>query len=198
MLDIIIGIVVIVLVIFVLVTVYKNSKITAKEHKTYEYYKFNAIKQIMAQVHGEAEFQLSEQVGTEFYNDPYKTENLEAVAYEILEHCGYRGRIPTVRYTLLGNETSKHTLNDNRYFLAIGTDKHPTADVILALLVHECMHLYIYDSRMKFVGISEECATYMLAIHMGFYQYIIKGICQIGHLKKNEVDELYKIFSLNQ
>ncbi len=198
MLDIIIAVAVAIIVIYVLVTVYKNARTAAKEQKTYEYYKYNAIKQIMAQVHGELEFQMSAHAQNEFFTEPYKIENLEMVLQEVLEHCGYRGRIPTVRYTLLGNENSKHTLNDNRYFLTIGTDKHPTADVILALLIHECMHVYLYDNRMKFVGISEECATYMLAIHLGFYQQIMKGIPQIGHLKKNEVEELYKIFSLNQ
>lgn len=198
MLDKIIAIAVISLVFYVLIRVFKNSRTAAKEQKTYEYYKFNAIKQIIAQVHGGEEFKLSVHAHNEFYINPYKTENLETVAHEILEHCGYRGRIPTVRYTLLGNLTSKHTLNDNRYYLTIGTDKHPSPDVILARLIHECMHLYIYDNRMKFVGISEECATYMLAIHMGFYQHIVKSITQIGHLKRNEVEELYKIFSLNQ
>lgn len=198
MLDIIIALAVAILLIYTVRRVYQNSKTLAKEQKTHTHYKFNAIKQIMEQIPRRAEFALSVHMHNEFYIDPYKRENLEAVAQEVLAHCEYHGRTPEVRYTLLGNQTSNHTLNANRYYLTIGTDKHPSPDVLLALLIHECMHLYIYENHIGFVGISEEEATYILAIHMGFYEQIVKGVREIGHLSRNEVEEIKNIISLNQ
>ena len=108
-----------------------------------------------------------------FMKNPYNDINVKNIMIDILEHAKYKGPIPNIQYTLLGNEVSKHFTRkaEQQSYIQITTEpKLPSAD-LLALIIHECMHIYKFHNKIEYsAGFNQENIADTLAVYLGFYK----------------------------
>lgn len=107
-----------------------------------------------------------------FMRNPYNDNNLKNITMDILKFTEYKGSEPNITYTLLGNERSKHFIRDEikSYIQITSEPKLPPTD-ILALIIHECMHIYKEYNKIEYPsGYSQELIADTIAIYLGFYE----------------------------
>lgn len=125
----------------------------------------------------------------EFFRNPYREENIKNVTYHILKCIGYNGPMPTVQYSLTGNQLSKHIANECRTYIIINSQPRRIAKELYSLIIHECMNLYIFDKQMKIDGISQEAFADVAAIYFGFHEYLLNGYIYTNkNLSKNDIN----------
>jgi hypothetical protein len=125
-----------------------------------------------------------------FINDYLNNMNLNAMAYDILKHCGLR---PASLYVTTTEEFPEqaagvYKIQGSQSTIEVKIRPYIRADEVLAVLIHECMHFYL---RYKNIGYNDtyqnEMLTDVTTIYMGFYEQIIKGYTRTGYVKRNEI-----------
>ena len=63
-----------------------------------------------------------------------------------------------------------------------------TADEVIAVLIHECMHYILRQKRLWLENtMKNEYLTDIACLFYGFDEYINKGYVLVGYLKRNEI-----------
>ena len=120
-----------------------------------------------------------------FIENPYNVEYVNALARDILKFINYKGNLPEVKYGILGNNLSDHAFNRATPIITITSQPRYSPQILISLIIRECIHLYIYDRKIDYVPnyLPEENAD-VYAVYMGFYNFLTNGYHTIGHTNK--------------
>lgn len=123
-----------------------------------------------------------------FLRNPYNMDNLKNATMHILKYVGYTGQEPTVQYGILGSEPSNHIVNIHRAYITINSEPKKKPEELYALLIHECMNLYMFNRKIEFSSYyPKEYAADVIAVYLGFYDFMKKGYKHSGYLTTKEL-----------
>ena len=112
------------------------------------------------------------------------------MAYDILNHCRKQPwNINVTRVDDLGKHTAgqyRHTGENGQIMIRVGDDASP--NIILSVLIHECMHHFLITSGIGFKDSHKnEVLTDTAALYLGFSEYMNKGQIGVGYLSYSEL-----------
>lgn len=128
-----------------------------------------------------------------FMRNPYNEINIRNITINLLEHAGYEGPVPDIKYIALENEISKHFINrkDEPAYIQITSDSRLHPPDILALIIHECMHIYKSYYKLEYGnGFNQENAADVLAVYLGFYKNL--STAHKFYTSQKELDYIFK------
>ena len=125
-----------------------------------------------------------------FQNDFGNDNNLTAMAYDILNHCRKQPwNINVTRVDDLGKHTAgqyRQSGENGQIMIRVGDDASP--NIILSVLIHECMHHFLITSGIGFKDSHKnEVLTDTAALYLGFSEYMNKGQIGVGYLSYSEL-----------
>lgn len=127
-----------------------------------------------------------------FMKNPYNDINVKNMMIDILAHIKYDGPMPNIKYTLLGNEVSKHFTRGNElqsYIQITSEPKLPPID-LLALIIHECMYIYKSYHKIEYSTVfNQENVADTLAVYLGFYKNL--SVAHKYYTSQEELDYIY-------
>ena len=124
----------------------------------------------------------------------YDEKVLRKIAVDIIGHCGIKK--PFVNVIVEGEVKGVGGTYSNYYgqsTITIMMGKYKSANEILAVMVHECMHMYLntvgirYDDREM-----NEYLTDVATVYMGFYDIVTSGYFHQGYLTTNNLKYVRK------
>ncbi len=128
---------------------------------------------------------LYEQLKTNIYDEKV----LRKIAIDIIGHCGLKK--PFINVIVEGEVKGVGGTYSNYYgqsTITIMKGKYKTANEVLAVLVHECMHMYLNTVG---IGYSDrdmnEYLTDVATVYMGFYDIVTNGYFHQGYLTTNNL-----------
>lgn len=122
-----------------------------------------------------------------FMQNPYNEDNVNDMTAEILTHCDYKGKIPRVTYSVLWDELSKNYLDYGNIRVVINTKIKRPSGQLLGILIHECMNILAFGLKIDYPNNLKESGADVLAVYMGFYDYMVMGYNRIGYLRSAEL-----------
>ncbi len=136
------------------------------------------------------EYRPDQQLYDRYLDDITNAGNLNAMAYDILSHCSKQPWNITV-YTAedLGKHTAGqyiHNGTDAKIRIRIGNNAYD--NIILSVLIHECMHHFLITSGIGFEETDKnEVLTDTAALYLGFSKYMNRGYIGVGYLSYREL-----------
>ncbi len=131
-----------------------------------------------------------------FHRNPYNMDNLKNATMHILKYVGYTGPEPSVQYGILGSELSNHVINIHRAYITINSEPRKKPEELYALLIHECMNLYIFNKKIEFSSYYPKgYAADVIAVYLGFYDFMKQGYKHNGYLNIKELKYIKKQIS---
>ncbi len=120
--------------------------------------------------------------------DPYRLRNM---AYDILAHCGMNASGLELRsQEVLDSEGAAGTYSHQNGIstITIRVSRYARDNVVLAVLIHECMHYFLRHSGIAFSDTHEnEILTDTATVYMGFFEYMYHGYIMVGYLRDSEL-----------
>ena len=153
------------------------DRLNARLKKPREAYRLNGV--------------LYEQLKANIYDEKV----LRKIAVDIVGHCGIKKLF--INVDVVGEVQGVGGTYSNYYgqsTITIMMGKYKSANEILAVLVHECMHMYLntvgirYDDREM-----NEYLTDVATVYMGFYEIVTSGYFHQGYLTTNDLKYVHKI-----
>lgn len=128
-------------------------------------------------------YQPSNRLLQNFLDNPYNAEYLNDLIQDILKFIDYRGNMPTIQYGILNSKLSNHEFSRNQCTITINSQPHQSPNILIALIIRECIHLYMYYKKFDYVPkhLPEENVD-VYAVYLGFYNFMINGYEKIGYL----------------
>lgn len=125
-----------------------------------------------------------------FQDDFGNDNNLTDMAYDILDHCRKQSwNISVTRVEDLGKHTAgqyRHSGENGQIMIRVGDDA--SVNIILSVLIHECMHHFLITSGIGFKDSHKnEVLTDTAALYLGFSEYMNKGQIGVGYLSYSEL-----------
>ena len=131
--------------------------------------------------------------------DPY---NLRNMAYDILSHCGMTASGLELRsQEVLDSEGAAGTYSHQNGIstITIRVSRYARDNVVLAVLIHECMHYFLRHSGISFSDTHEnEILTDTATVYMGFFEYMYHGYIMVGYLRDSELLYVKKALEADQ
>ncbi len=140
-----------------------------------------------------SQFQPNQTYYNVFMTNPHNEINTRNIMINILEHTGYEGPTPDIKYIPSGNELSKHLIykKDEPACIYITADINFQPTDILALIIHECMHIYKIYYKLEYGdGFDQEVTADILAVYLGFYKNL--SIAHKFYTCQKDLDYAYK------
>lgn len=128
-----------------------------------------------------------------FMRNPYNEINTQNIVINLMEHTGYQGPIPNIRYIQFQNELSKHLINAKYEPICIQITNNPQIQPtdILALIIHECMYAYQLYYRIEYGdGFNQENVADIMAVYLGFYKNL--SIAHKFYTRQKDLDYAFK------
>ncbi|MBR5421859.1 MAG: hypothetical protein IK115_12000 [Lachnospiraceae bacterium] len=118
-------------------------------------------------------------------------ELLRYMAEDILAHCGIVPAdlaVETCEEEMGEHPAGTYSHRDGVSTIRIRVSRYARYNVVLAVLIHECMHYYLRHSGIGFSETRDnEILTDTATIYMGFYEYIYHGYIMVGYLRDSEI-----------
>ncbi|MCD8039813.1 MAG: hypothetical protein LUE96_12140 [Lachnospiraceae bacterium] len=131
-----------------------------------------------------------EQTYSRYMQNPYNADNLNTMAREILCSCSYKGEYPNVFcYTFTDSMiiSEHHFISKKDIKIIISSNTRREAGQLLGILIHECMNVLSYYLKISYPENGTESGADVLAVYMGFYDYMVMGYNRIGYLRSAEL-----------
>ncbi|MCR5725982.1 MAG: hypothetical protein K6G24_00810 [Lachnospiraceae bacterium] len=116
---------------------------------------------------------------------------LTSLAYGILMHCGMKPEnLSVVTKTDMGLRRAAGTYSSNGHNSLITIQITPSsrANIIFSVLIHECMHYFLFHSGIRYEDTyKNEILTDTATVYMGFYKYMYDGYIMVGYLRESEL-----------
>lgn len=125
-----------------------------------------------------------------FAEDIGNSDNLTALAYDILDHCDKRlWDIPVHAVDQLGANAAGQYIHSStacEIRILVGNNAHD--NIVFSVLIHECMHHYLRSSDIGFNDPHKnKVLTDTAALFLGFSKFMNKGYIGVGYLRYREL-----------
>lgn len=127
-----------------------------------------------------------------FMRNPYNETNTQNITIDLLLHAGYEGPVPIIKYIAL-DKLSMHSIckKNEPAYIQISSNSNLSPADILALIVHECMHIYISYYKLEYgQEFNQENVADTLAVYLGFYE--ILSTAHKFYTNQKELNYVYK------
>ena len=130
------------------------------------------------------------------YYDAFKEnctdpELLTMMAYDILMHCGMKPenlRVVAKTKTDIRRAAGTYSSDGHNSLITIQVTPTSRANIIFSVLIHECMHYFLFHSGIRFEKTyKNEILTDTATVYMGFYKYMYDGYIMVGYLRESEL-----------
>lgn len=137
-----------------------------------------------------SEFHPDERLYEIFQADCTDPDILKCMATEILRHCGMEpNRLEVYAEEDLQVESAAglYSYRDGVSVITIRVSKYARYNMILAVLIHECMHYFLGHAGIGYPDTQDnEILTDTTTVYMGFYEYMYHGSVMVGYLRDSE------------
>lgn len=131
-----------------------------------------------------------EQLFEEFKEACTDSMYLSRMAEDILRHCGMEPnhlQVHAEENLDIEEAAGLYSYGNGWSMITIKVSKYARYNVILAVLIHECMHYFLGHSGIRFPETQEnEILTDTTTVYMGFYEYMYHGSVMVGYLRDSE------------
>ncbi|MCR5127239.1 MAG: hypothetical protein K6B69_03955 [Lachnospiraceae bacterium] len=131
-----------------------------------------------------------EQLFEEFKEACTDSVYLSRMAEDILRHCGMEPnhlQVHAEENLDIEGAAGLYSHGNGWSMITIKVSKYARYNVILAVLIHECMHYFLEHSGIRFPETQEnEILTDTTTVYMGFYEYMYHGSVMVGYLRDSE------------
>lgn len=144
--------------------------------------------------HPRAEYRINGVLMELLKRDIYDEKILTRIAKDIINHCGINK--PYIKVVVVDETPGVAGTYQNMYgqsIITIMRGKYKSANEILAVLVHECMHMYLNTVGIRYNDHDmNEYLTDVASIYMGFYNIMTNGYFHQGYLTTNNLKYVYR------
>ena len=137
-----------------------------------------------------SEFHPDERLYEIFQSDCTDPDILKCMATEILRHCGMEPNQLEVRAEedlQVESAAGLYSYQNGMSMITIRVSKYARYNMILAVLIHECMHYFLRHSGIGYSDTqANEILTDTTTVYMGFYEYMYQGSVMVGYLRDSE------------
>ncbi len=119
----------------------------------------------------------------------YDEKVLRKIAIDISDHCGIKKPFINVIVTdEVKGVGGTYSNNYGQSTITIMKGKYKTTNEILAVLVHDCMHMYLNTVGIRYADRDmNEYLTDVATVYMGFYDIMTNGYFRHGYLTTNNL-----------
>jgi len=115
---------------------------------------------------------------------------LSRMAADILRHCGmepYNLEVRAEEELDRTDAAGTYSYQNGKSVITIKVSTYARYNVVLAVLIHECMHYFLGRSGIRYsVTEDNEILTDTATVYMGFYEYMYHGSIMVGYLRESE------------
>ena len=126
-----------------------------------------------------------------FANDCTNTMLLTGLAREILRHCGMRPEnltVTTKHEAVYHHAAGTYSSDGMHSTITIHVTPNARYNVIYSVLIHECMHYFLFRSGLRFEDVYQnEILTDTAAVYMGFFSFMYNGYVMVGYLRDSDL-----------
>ena len=128
---------------------------------------------------------------------------LTELACGILRYCGMEPqnlRVVTKTDKELQDAAGTYSSDGINSLISIRITPSSRPNIIHSVLIHECMHYFLFQSGIRREDRYEnEILTDVATVYMGFYQYMFDGYIMVGYLRDSELKYVHeKLEDLNR
>lgn len=175
------------IIIMTVITVVRKLKLGIKNHSEIQ----ESIDLLRSRLGSPREdYHPDDRLCERFREDIRNNSILTALAHDILNHCSRQPWDITVRTAdKLGPHTAgQYSVKDGHGEIRISVGNNPYDNIILSVLIHECMHHFLRTSGIGFEDTHKnEVLTDTAALYLGFSRYMNKGYIGVGYLSYREL-----------
>ena len=127
---------------------------------------------------------------------------LTELATGILQHCGMTpNNLIVMTKNTMENAHTAGTYSTDGIASVITLLVTPSSrhNILHSVLIHECMHYYLFKSGIRFEKTYEnEILTDVATVYMGFYQFMYDGYLMVGYLRDSELKYVHRKLTENR
>ena len=120
---------------------------------------------------------------------------LSMLADGILKHCGMPPQNLTVITKTdreLENAAGTYSSDGRSSVISIRITPSSRHNIIHSVLIHECMHYYLFHSGLRFEDTyANEVLTDTATVYMGFFDLMFDGYIMVGYLRDSELKYIH-------
>lgn len=131
-----------------------------------------------------------QQLYEKYLADITNSDILTAMAHDILDHCQKQPwDIAVSTVDSLGSHTAgQYVRKGEKGEIKIRTGNNAYDNIILSVLIHECMHHFLRTMNLGFEDTHKnEVLTDTAALYLGFSKYMNRGYIGVGYLSYREL-----------